>query len=319
MDERAVLAQFQDMVRRGTPAQQAALRLANLYPQFADRLQEVLRGPVSPAAWSSGPGDAPAGAGDSPLGEVARWSPGQATLPVGEAGPASSGWRGTGPARPAASSRPAAPGYYRAPQAAGQDRYGDTMRGNTNAAGAQSNGDDDPWLIGAAEGTTYDPETMRRWYQRARAGDGKAAWVLRQVGFFDEQNRPTFDSEDGLERWASSRKLDRRAAQGSAAPWYHDPKNWGDGEGFTGADDAARAYADTPWAQTRRDDDRPSDWPSRRPRPESVRYGTSQQERWGPAEPLDSSDPSKGEVLPFRGWGDEEDPLPWAQDKGWKW
>jgi len=78
------------------------------------------------------------------------------------------------------------------------DQYGLGMRQNTNQAGVQSNGDDDPWLIGAFEGGTYDPGVMREWVGRAAKGDAAADWLLRQVGL-----QPGMSPEE----WAASRNL----------------------------------------------------------------------------------------------------------------
>lgn len=89
-------------------------------------------------------------------------------------------------------------------------------RQNTNQAGVQSNGDDDPWLIGAFDGGTYDPQVMQRWVERARQGDGSARWVLEQVGY-----QPGMDPQE----WAGSRNLTTRdEAFGAGGKWYTAPK-----------------------------------------------------------------------------------------------
>lgn len=227
---------------------------------------------------------------------------------------------------------PKSPGYYRPGAQPGSDRYGGTMRGNTNAPGLQSNGDDDPWSIGAFEGGTYDPETLYRWFQRAQAGDGKAAWVLRQVGFLDEQNRPAFNTPDGLEQWAASRKLDRRAAQGASTPWYHDPGNWGyRDQGFRNEQDARDAYAAAPWAQGKEGADAPSSW--RRPQagglepggvisrfPLDPNAGLRDPGRGGR---VDHADPGPYEKLgpeasrPFRKTYPDMEELPWDDKLRW--
>lgn len=111
-----------------------------------------------------------------------------------------------------------APSQRSAPPQRGQDQYGASPIANSNQPGVQSNGDDNPWLIGAFEGGTYDPSVMKMWAQRADAGDPKAAWVLTQVGF-----QPGMT----LDQWASSRKLDVHADEsgGAPSPWTHDPRN----------------------------------------------------------------------------------------------
>jgi hypothetical protein len=236
----------------GGPQQAPPTRLA----QPDSRLGPIVRG--------QDPGGTPiSGFAPIPPGGDPRQGPAPST---NTAPPGTPGTKG-GPSGPGRGPGSTPPGYYRAPDPSGQDKYGGAMRGNTNAQGVQSNGDDDPWLIGAAQGTTYDPMVLMRWYDRAMKGDGEAAWVLRQVGFLDEQNRPVFNSKDGLEQWANSRKLDRRASEGSATPWYHDPKNWGADQGFGGESDAMAAFDAAPWYQTARDGDGPSQWRPQRGAP----------------------------------------------------
>jgi hypothetical protein len=181
--------------------------------------------------------------------------PGQtSTAPqFGPAGGSSSPPAGAGGA-PARQKGP--PGYWQAPDVESDER-GAMLRPNTNAPGMQSSGSDDPWLIGASAGMTYDPQEMERIYKRARAGDGAAAYILRQVGFFDEQNnlihKGVEGGASGLEEWAASRQLDRKAAAGSPSPWYHDPKAWGEDYGFGNESDAIEAYKQAPWKQIHRE------------------------------------------------------------------
>lgn len=227
MTEQQVIEAFQQEVAKGRPAAQVAQQFATLYPQYAQRLQQLAGGQ---------PGNPEKGAVTPP---VAQASPEQAQAAQQQA---------QQPARPLGPGNP--PTYWKDPG----------ERQNSNAAGVQSNGDDDPWLIGAGIGTTYSPEVMYRWYQKAKAGDGKAAYVLRQVGFFDEQNRPKFTGKDGLEQWAASRHLDRKADASAKSPWYHDPGNYGQA-GFRDEKDAVAAHTATPWAQTRGGpNDGPSSW-----------------------------------------------------------
>lgn len=249
MNEQALIAYFQEEVAKGKPAAQVAQQLAAMYPQFAQKLQELAggqpgkpeQGAVTPAAPATPPAQAAAAAQ-------------QAQQPA----------RPLGPGNP--------PTYWKD---SGQTAV------NTNAPGVQSNGDDDPWLIGAGIGTTYSPEVMYRWYQKAKSGDGKAAYVLRQVGFFDEQNRPKFTGADGLEQWAASRHLDRKADAGAKSPWYHDPGNYGQ-EGFRNEEDAVAAHTATPWAQTRGgQNDGPSPW--QRPQATPAATPTAAQPSAGPA------------------------------------
>jgi len=97
-----------------------------------------------------------------------------------------------------------------------QDQYGAGMRQNTNQAGVQSNGDDDPWSIGAFNGGTYDPKVMSAWVQRAQQGDPQAAHVLSQIGY-----------EKGMsgEQWAASRQLATRdEGFGASGKWYTQPQ-----------------------------------------------------------------------------------------------
>jgi hypothetical protein len=96
-----------------------------------------------------------------------------------------------------------------------QDKYGPGMRVNTNQQGVQSNGDDDPWLIGAFEGGTYDPDVITLWYERAVAGDKAAEWVIRQVGIQRGMN---------MEDWAQSRGLTTyQEAFAPGGKYYRDP------------------------------------------------------------------------------------------------
>lgn len=229
MNEQAIIQEFQAQVAAGKPAAQVAQQLAGLYPQFAQKLQALAGGQ---------PGQPAQGAVTQPPASVA-------STPV-QAGAAAA--QAQKPANPLGPGNP--PTYWKDPG----------ERTNTNAPGVQSNGDDDPWLIGAGIGTTYSPEVMYRWYQKAKAGDGKAAYVLRQVGFFDEQNRPKFTGDNGLADWAASRHLDRKADAGAKSPWYHDPGNYGQ-EGFANEQDAIAAHTAQPWAQVAGgENDGPATW-----------------------------------------------------------
>jgi hypothetical protein len=63
---------------------------------------------------------------------------------------------------------------------------------------------DDPRRIGAYSGGYYAPEDIAQWDAKARAGDGGAAYVLRQVGYYDPQNNPAYGD---VGAWAKARNL----------------------------------------------------------------------------------------------------------------
>lgn len=78
------------------------------------------------------------------------------------------------------------------------------MQPGRPTAPMQSNGDDNPWRIGASEGMTYDKGTMELLLERAKAGDGEADYILRQVGYFDDNNQAKNGDVAG---WAKARNL----------------------------------------------------------------------------------------------------------------